>query len=358
MTATRPLLGTCRLQRPRTLGGDDDFGKVWNVVELDDQRLLVLDILAPPYFKIVSRSSGAVTDTFGPRGEGPQEFQHPVSVFQSEARPGMIEVYDAPNQRISFFDVRPDATWPLYRAERPVRTDGGLDELAPYKQGYVGTGVFAEHALLAIDSTGRPLKRLVTDPPFDPARGDVGVGAARFLNESRLAGHQGRVAIAYVMTSVLDLVDLETREYRRIIGPRPAHAEFEVRDGQFFMDRSSVGAYVDVAVAPRLIFGLFIGLTHEEQLAIMREDPSGGLSKFIHVFDWDGRYVAEFEMETGLARIDISSDHRWLWSDYEDPIPRVAEWSLPPIIDLLDRWEGGENISDSDLCPNGHFGRP
>ena len=355
-TSGAPLFGTCRLALGRTLGGDDDFGMPWDFLQLDEDRLLVVDMLLPPYFKILSRTTGSVTQVFGPRGEGPGEVLHPTSVFVSATRPGMIEVYDSPNQRINLYGGGSVGTVPPWVGELPLRVGASLDGILPHRDTYAGSGLFTDYTLMVVDSAGRTVERLVTDPPFDPAKTGVRPGVAALLGDTVFDGHGGRVAVAYRFEPYVDLLDLDARAYRRVIGPEPAPTRFQIRDDGLHLDDDNVGAYQAITVTDRVIFAMFSGLTYAETMEHLRERPNEPFDRNIHVFDWRGRYLAEIDTDRDFGYMELSPDHRFLWTEHSDPIPRIAEWPLPPIIPLIERLDRGEPASDLQLCPNGRFG--
>ena len=268
----------------------------------------------------------------------------------------MIEAYDRPNQRLNFF-ADDGATGPSWAGELPIRVARPPRGLLPYRDRYVGIGLFADYTLVVVDSTGRTVERLATDPPFDPAKTGIRRGVGALLAAVRFAGRGHRIAVAYRFEPYVDLIDLDTRAFRRVIGPEPAPTRFEVREDGLHLADDNVGAYVVVAATDRLVFALFSGMTHAEQMAHLRERPRDPFDNIIHAFDWQGRYLAEIDTDRNIGRtIEISPDHRYLWTDYEDPLPRVAAWPLPPILELVERLDGGEPASDLELCPNGRFG--
>jgi len=345
--SVEPLLGVCRLTMARTLGGTDDFGEVAEIIEIDEDVLLVVDPLAPPFLKVLDRTSGLVVHAFGNRGEGPEEFQAPNSVYPLASQAGTVGVYDFFNQRISF--VRPGNfdTPPTVERELPLRVGVGLIGLEPYGDGYVGLGRFLHHTLVVLNETGESIARLVTDPPHTAENTGGPAGLAALMNDSRLDGRDGRVVVAYRNLSALDLIDLDGRTYKRVMGPRPAQARFEIRDGGILIDDEHELAYITVVATERFVFGVFDGNTR----ATRREaGPGGGTSLLIHVFDWDGRYLLELELERGITTLEVSSDYRRIWTGLADPVPLVAEWMLPPIVELVDQVDSGARAEDLDLC--------
>ena len=91
-------------------------------------------------------------------------------------------------------------------------------------------------------------------------------------------------------------------------------------------------------------------------MAHLRERPNEPVDRIIHAFDWKGRYLAEIDTDHDFGWMAISPDHRHMWTNHQDPLPRVAEWPLPPILDLIERLDAGEPASNLELCPNGRFG--
>ena len=355
-TSGAPLFGTCRVALGRTLGGDDDFGMPWDFLQLDEDRLLVVDMLLPPYFKVLSRSTGSVTHSFGSHGEGPGELQHPTSVFVSATRPRMIKVYDRPNQRINLYNGGSAGTPPAWVGELPLRVGASPTGILPYRDAYAGIGLFTDYTVMVVDSAGRTVERLVTDPPFDPAKTGIRPGVAPLLGETVFDGHGGRIAVAYRWEPYVDLVDLDARAYRRVIGPEPAPTHFQVRDDGLHLDDDNVAAYQAVSATDRLIFAKFSGLTYAETMEQIRERTGEPFQSIVHVFDWRGRYLAEIDTDRDFGYMELSPDHRFLWTEHRDPIPRIGEWPLPPIIPLIERLDRGEPASDLRLCPDGRFG--
>lgn len=318
------LYGRCDLRAPRLLGGSEDFGYPDQLLQLTDSLLVAVDVLSPPFLKVLDRSTRAVVGTYGPRGEGPEEFQAPTSLFLDPDERGLLTVYDFSNQRLNFFDIGERAPWLSFRDELPFRIDFGLVGLQPVPGGYMGIGRFADFTLLEIDEGGGEGRRLVAAPPFDST--DVG-GESRFarsLNDARMAGAGKRVAVAYRMTALLDLIDLEAGSFKRLVGPHPVETRFEVNEDGLFLDDANEMAYVDIAASPQYVFALFDGRTRA-----MRQNRDAGGPRILHVFDWDGQFIVELTLDRGATALAVSDDARILWTGVSEPYPQVAEWVLP-----------------------------
>ena len=116
---------------------------------------------------------------------------------------------------------------------------------------------------------------------------------------------------------------------------------FEIVDGRLYPVRGrsfSQGAYNSVVLTDRLVYALFDG---EERNGLF----------FVQVYAWDGRYVAEYELDRGIAIIRLSPDEGTLYGNFEDPYPRIGKWTLPPLHEALDRLERGEDARNIRFCP-------
>jgi len=348
--AEEPLFGRCRLDLDRRLGDRNDFGYVGRIRRLDDELLLVLDQLASPFFKLLDTKTGSVRQRLGERGGGPGEFSGPSAMFVTTDEPPQVGLYDYPNRRIELAELDRRAG----RLERvgAIPLVGSLPILNLAPSGtttLIGSGRFVDFTLARVDSTGRTLEKLVTDPPFDAE--DLG-GSATFaglMNSARMAvAGRRRVAVAYRSVTALDLVDLEFRSHRRVVGPGTARADPVIRSGRLFVDEEhSRMAYHSVAVTEELVFAAFNGLTEVE-----RRRAKGPTTVHLRVFDWEGRFLAELELEHGVSSIEVSADGRRLWAGIEDPYPRVGEWPLPPLAQLTP----GETVAETEAC-SGPAGR-
>ena len=339
MSSDRPILDGCRLTLERRIGSDEDFAYVWGLFPLSDTHFLVSDFYSDPRLKVIDRRDGRIVQAFGKAGGGPLEFQTPISMYWSTVRPGALEIYDQVNRRLSRFSVDAPSGTVTFLDESPFYAAERITSLAPFDDGYIGSGIFTYHTLVTFDSSGRAVSRLATQPPFLPD--DFGGYAkfSRLYNQGYMDVESDRAAVVYWSKPYVDLVDLEAHRYLRVIGPRHTEAFFEVIDGRLYPDHARTEyAYRAVVVSDRLVYAVFDG------------EHRDGLGQSIHVFTWDGRFVVEYELDHLITAVQISRAERSLWAGFEDPYPRVGEWTLPPLHEALDRLERGEAPGDIDLC--------
>lgn len=337
--ADRPALGTCELERDRSFGDRDDFGWVTMMRQIDS-ALVVTDYRLPPHLKVIDLSSGEVVHAVGRSGEGPGEFRVATSLVQVSEDPPVAGVYDYQTRRLTFVGFEGDGHRPAVTGSRRLRNGLGLFGVRPYRDGYVAAGLFADYTLARLDSAGRPVTRLVADPPFGPE--DIG-GSRRFaalMNNAKMAsGGQGRYAVAYEEESIIDLIDLADGSYLRVRGPVQVETDYEIRDGRLDTAEGNERAYNLVTATEELVFAGFLGRDFETA-------KYGQKPVRVHVFDWQGRYLAELELEDGVTALGVSPDGSRLWGAYEDPFPRIGEWRLPPLAGP----EASGDVSSSPRC--------
>lgn len=305
-----------------------------------DSALVVTDYRLPPHLKVIDLSPGEVVHAVGRSGEGPGEFRVATSLIQQSDDPPVAGVYDYQTRRLTFVELEGEEYRPAVTGSRQLRNGLGLFGVRPYRQGFVAAGLFADYTLARLDSVGRPVTRLVADPPFGPE--DIG-GSRRFaalMNNAKMAaGGDGRYAVAYEEEAIVDLIDLDDGSYVRIRGPVQVETAYEIREGRLHTSEGNERAYSLVAATDEIVLAGFLGENFET--AKYGQKPTR-----VHVFDWRGRYVAKLGLEDGITALGVSPDGSRLWGAYEDPFPRIGEWRLPSLTGP----EAPEDLSSSSEC--------
>lgn len=345
---SEPLLGTCELDRHRNLGEKDDFGRIVNLRSVDG-LLVAADHRLPPYIKILDLGSGRLLATFGEPGDGPGEFHVVSSLFVESRNPLVLGAYGYQNRRISFLRFSEEHEDRLRMVgETPLVNDElGLLGLTRRGEGFIAGGLFADYTLAEIGPGGEVTAELVTDPPFDREDAQGSWTYAALMNSARtVRGPDGLVAVAYEGRAAIDIIDLESETYQRLLGPEDVHTQFEIRDGRLFTGDGHERAYRLLAASEHLLFAGFVGTAFDRA-------PDGHNPHRILVFDWEGRYLADLELDTGATALAVSEGVKRLWAGYEAPYPQIGEWSLPdPLLDAAlgegDPSEG--NLSSAEAC--------
>lgn len=260
----------------------------------------------------------------GGHGEGPREFRDPASFIVESSSPLRAWLYDFQNRRLSRVGGGAEGELAVQESraldvgeslERPVRLGGRM----------IANGLFPDYTLLVMDSAGRPLERIAADPPFPSGRMPHVVGR-RLLNRSYLdAAPSGRrLALAYQWASRVDVFAGDGSRLGSIQGPRQTTARYAVRNGRFFWEPQGEMAYTAVRGTERYIYALFCGCREAD-------DPDQR-SRRVHVFRWNGDFVAELELDRRVTAFAVSKDDSVLYAAVSEPHPAVGEWRLPAAI--------------------------
>lgn len=308
----------------RVLGDTSSFGRVTELAATNSV-LVAADAVLPPMLKVVDLESGAVS-AIGRRGEGPEEFQSPRSLYPLRSDPPTFQVFDYRNQRLSEF------RWSRPRGEARFldhhRFVAGIPikKIIPVASGeeYVANGLFPDYTLLITDSIGQELRRITTGVPVHTERSSMREANLRFL----ASGPQGkRFAVAWQYANRIDLLpSLHGNHYREVKGPRKLNTQYTTEAGDFELGDEGELGYTDIYATSSNVYALFCGCSDSEETS----HGKSHLSQIVHVFGWNGTYKGEIEFGREVMQIAVSENDSLLWAaTWGSPIPRVVEYVLP-----------------------------
>lgn len=310
------------VRRVRTLGDDDDFGRIVSL-QVAGGFLFVGDAQISPHVAAVDLSSGAMLARIGTHGEGPREFQSPsgMSLARDNGHPS-VWVHDFYNRRVSLVGVNAGNQLTV-GSSFPLMVATSTEDPEVLGEKVAAAGLYGEEAVLMFfDREGRPLVK-AGQPPFSMS--DVGhATGVRLVNRASMTAHPGgeRLAVAFYSKNRLDLYDTEGRLLGSSAGPAETTTSFYVEDDRFFWTPGENQlAYTDVAATEDEIFLLFCGCTLGE------ESPTDRTR--IHVFDWHGRFLRELVVPVPAMRIAVDGEGRNLFTAAEDPWPVIHQWEIP-----------------------------
>lgn len=328
--SSRPRLAehpVSRLELERSLGGTASFAWVTAILPFG-RFLVVADPNIPPAIKIVDPESGEVIHAIGPRGEGPGELMEPHFLARLAQKPGELQVFDFHDRRISRYNLSEDGRRAELEGTLTLNINATILEATPLpdRTGYLANGLFGDFGLLVLDSAGHEVRRLSTDPPFTEAD----FGARRPLRQANLkwmaADPDGeRFALAYQNTARIDLLESPAGPLRTALGPREPEKKVDIVRGDYIELEGDEDAYVNVYATRARVYGLYCGCPSGDDAEDLWEHGPYQ----VHVFEWDGDYLGELELDHGITRFAVSYDDSWLWGVYEDLIPYIGEWALP-----------------------------
>lgn len=295
------------------------FASIAAIESLGD-RLLVADRMMSRHLALVDLRTGAVGARAGGHGQGPGEFQDPASFIVESASPLRAWLYDFQNRRMSL--VVTDGNELEVKDVRPLNVGESLERPVRLGSRMLANGLFPDYTLLVMDTAGVPQERIVSDPPF-PAGTISHVVGRRMLNRSYLdAAPSGqRLVLAYQWASRIDVFAPDGSRIGSIQGPRTTTARYEVRNGRFFWDPQGEMAYTAVRATDRHIYALFCGCREA--------DDRDQRSQRVHVFRWNGDFVAEIQLDRRVTAFAVSPDDAVLYAAITEPHPAVGEWHLP-----------------------------
>jgi hypothetical protein len=334
VTRTSPALPDApppdTLRASRAFGDSLIFARITAIAEVG-AAVVVADAQSSPHITVFDRATGRLMATWGRQGQGPGEMIHPSAIRVDPRDAGLVWVYDFNLRR--FVPIRTTPGRPV-RPERVMALPRGGSLLEPLlvDGGILSNGLFAEFSLLMLDSVGTPQGTIDLTPPFRPPA-VTHYTARRLLNASSLTGdpsRRARLAMAYMFSSELELVDLATGVHTKVIGPRRTRPSFQfnaANNGAFMWNDDNQTAYLSVAASPTFVVGLFCGRRDNDQPA--------GCADRLHFYRWSGEFAREVVLERHSQVIALSRDGTVLYAASNEPYPAVWIYDLRRLLRSL-----------------------
>lgn len=300
--------------------GDTSMFAIPTAVQRAGRFLLVTDRFMDPHLVVFDAETGRSLRRLGRHGKGPQEFLDPSWLLLERGKDEQVWVYDFGGRRFSLLDLASDDR-PF---ARDVSLEAGVSLIAPiwHHGQIIANGLFPDYTLLSLTGEGKPVTRIAAEPAFSRAVIAHPTGR-RLLNRSFLTANPSRtrLALTYQWKSRIDFFTIEGERIGSVRGPRETTPVFRVADNRFFWgaDDENEMAYWQVDATERYVYALFCGCLPGE----------GNMPQSLHVFDWNGNFVAELGLDRQVTSLDVTDDDRALYGTIEAPYPAVGQWRLP-----------------------------
>lgn len=305
--STAPGIPTSRLSGTPLVEGDD-FG-LPTFLAVADSELLVIDRYRGEAIVAVDRRTGAVVRSFGAPGEGPGEFESPMSLVVDGDE---VAVLDPGVNRITWLRRNESASGFGLAGITSIRAAAVPTDFARLPNAdFLVSGLIRDRRLALLDPSGRLLRavgRMLPDSLPGPVFGEVVQGNLRASPQA------DRVVLSSRFASRIDIVDGRTLHQTAAWGPerfQPHAGRYETRFG-----------YLDSAPMRDGFLALYSGRT--------RGDFPGraNYGATIHEFDWDGKLRAVYELDSDVIAIAWSEEDRLLYAARHDPVPGVVVYEL------------------------------
>ncbi len=266
-----------------------------------DRYLWIADGNGDPFLHLVDLQSGAVSQSFGRRGDGPGDYRGARPIFvDPDASDGVI-VYDGPLRRLT--RLRADAAGGAQVGR--ITTLAGLvpipRRLGALGSGYVGWLADSAPRWVILDADATPIR--YSDGPLV---GPVDVHWQQRVNASSTLSICGRpdgsgFAVAYGSAGRIELYDSLATLLGLAAVPDSSDGDFVTVEGfgSELRWRNARYFYGGCAATDRFLFALYSGKPEGKP-----EEMNWGGST-VQVFDWKGHLISMLRLPVAMAEIAI-----------------------------------------------------
>ena len=297
-------------------------------IVLVGDRLVIVDRFAERPVHVLSATSGELIASLGREGDGPGEFRVARFVDPDPVVPRRFWVFDAGLSRLTLVDVEDwDQTPAWERRIIGLRSDATVMNPVWMARGtrMLATGLFAEGRLAEFDSAGTTTAYRGALPiSRQPAPPSVLQHAYRGMLKAR--PDRSLLVLAARHAGSIEIYDPSGRLITRASGPFTFDPIFEVDQGAggpgLVSGEEMRLGYVDVATTPDRIYALFSGRTREGY------PDRATYGEYVHVFDWQGTYLAALRLDSEVAAIAADRERNRLVAVRHLPEPAVLSYPL------------------------------
>ncbi len=293
-------------------------------LQVTSDVLWVADARRDPALHVLSVPTGELLHSFGRRGDGPGDFVgRPFALLSDAEEPRAIWAYDQQIQRLTRFkaDGTDGANLVMVRLEgspRPQR----LARVGPER--VIGVTQSVEARFVEFETNG---KRLSERP------GELNGPETAPVDQRWMATNQAinvcewprrGFVIANHGFGRLEFYDIAAARVRNADVPFPSNPIFD-EGGRYQLS----AGYLDCTATADHVYAIFPGRNRSNATSA-DERERAATARFVHVFDWEGRLRAVFELDRAVGAISVDpSGKRLFASSFVDS--GIYGYELPPV---------------------------
>jgi hypothetical protein len=310
---------------------EDILGMPMDLALLGD-NLVVLDRSADSALQVIDSRTGKLIRRFGREGQGPGEFTAAWAIDPVPGSDSEFWVYDSRLGRQTYVDLDEEFFKQGKLGDKIVNLQMEAPSLGPVRTDRntsLSLGFYDSGRLGVFDDEGTQVGTVASLPA---ASDDFPAYVRQQAYQATLVAHpnRGRFAATNRYASLIEFYDSDGSPVRTQDGPlavNPSYRWEEDEEGPYMVQAEDTRlGYVDGSASKTHLFALFSGRTREQnrELAYM--------GRFVHVFDWNGDFVAAIELDTYVAAITVDYDEGVLYGVRHLPTPAVVRYSLADAI--------------------------
>lgn len=305
---------------PVGIVGDSHTFALPTAMKVFGNRLLVASAKDSFVLRVLELTTGRIVAR-APVGDSVGMLRVAWYLFPESYDPPAAWVYDVRRRELSLWDIgrnslkeirRFHPRMPMASGSRPLLTHSGIVVDAVYRGATLAIG----------EATGDSAKSIIGVPPF--RRSDFPKDTNAYITANDLFPisdpSRTRLALFYKHVNRVDFFDIGTHKIITSNGPgempRPKNTgKFEWAE----LPDTHVNGQDGTA---RYVYSVYCGCTSAEW-------KWGRRGTVVRVFDWDGRFITDVQLDRHVTAIAVSPNDSVLYGAMQDPLPMIGRWLLP-----------------------------
>ncbi|MDD6891535.1 MAG: BF3164 family lipoprotein [Bacteroidales bacterium] len=316
-----PSVTMRQLQHERIELPDMLLASPGGIQQIGDE-LFIIDFRSDSLFHRVHVPRREYLGQYGQRGQGPEDFIHPVSL-NSYGRNALC-CYDQGTRRLKVIE-RDSLTHRLHNSTLLTCNGPWNFDVIPFGEGrFVVQGCIQDSLFAVIDGDGEPVclageypYRDVTERSLNPHfRAMAYQGPFRITPSGKMAFATANSKIMYIYRLEQDRlqpVNIQAEWYSDYMPESNKGGGFSV------VFKSSVVAYRDLSLSDSRIYALYSGRLYREK---------GWYCQYIHAYDWEGNLKEQYQLDVPIIFFCVDESARRIYGIASQPNPELVQFEF------------------------------
>lgn len=316
-----PSVTMRQLQHERIELPDMLLASPGGIQQIGDE-LLIIDFRSDSLFHRVHVPRREYLGQYGQRGQGPEDFIHPVSL--NPYGRNALCCYDQGTRRLKVIE-RDSLTHRLHNSTLLTCNGPWNFDVIPFGEGrFVVQGCIQDSLFAVIDGDGEPVclageypYRDVTERSLNPH-----FRAMAYQGPFRITP-SGKMAFAAASSKIMYIYRLEQNRLQPVNIQAEWYSDYmpESNKGGGFsvVFKSSVVAYRDLSLSDSRIYALYSGRLYREK---------GWYCQYIHAYDWEGNLKEQYQLDVPIIFFCVDESARCIYGIASQPNPELVQFEF------------------------------